>query len=164
MKVHILYMVFVFLNWHNAISQNDSYDFKSDIPITMSMTPLIDTSKLESEDTDFDILRFGDEHYNFKVLAHTIKNYSFGIVHRLDDGLPVYINMPFFRSLSFFDVNWNYEHKNLIFSVALNNILNFSSAKLEIEPSIERPSLVLEEIYFNQEATSMIQASIKYRF
>jgi hypothetical protein len=164
MKVQILNIVFILLISLEAIAQEAPYEFDSEFPITMSMTPMIDKLELANEEKGFEMLADGNEEYNLNFLSHKIKNFSYGIAIRLEDGLPLYGSMAFLRDVSFFDVSWNYELENINFSISIFNMLNFGGSILELEPYLERQSLVAEEIYFNQEATSMIQASIQYRF
>lgn len=164
MKVQVLHLVLICFISFDVISQNGTYDFETEIPITMSMTPLIDTSKSISEENGFDMLTISDDEYKVNFLSHAIKKFSYGIAIRLEDGLPIYDSVAFFRELSFFDVSLNYEHHDFNFSVSMSNLLNFTAAIIELEPYLERPSLVAEEIYFNHEPTSMIQASVQYKF
>ena len=164
MKVHILYIVIILFITLDAVSQEASYEFETEFPITMAMTPIMDKLEFANDEKEFVMCEVGNDVYTLNFLSHTIKNFSYGIAARLEDGLPLYGEMAFLRDVSFFDVRWNYELKHINFSLSVSNILNFRNSILELEPSLERQSLVAEEIYFNQEATSMIQASIQYRF
>ncbi len=163
MKVNVLHIVLIFLINLEVSSQTVPYDFETEYPITMSMTPLIGKSGKEAESNKFEMASIGNE-YNFNFLTHAIKNFSYGLALRLEDGLPLNSDMTFLKEVSFFDVCWNYEYEKFNFSVSISNILNFGDSVIEFEPSLERASLVAEEVYFNQEATSMIQLSVQYRF
>ncbi|MEZ4792479.1 MAG: hypothetical protein R2783_03135 [Gelidibacter sp.] len=147
--------------------QSQPYAMESEFPITMSMTPLMNSDRTIIErESKFTVtaFAFNEVEYTLDLFCHKAQKFTYGISMRMEDGLPINKTMKFFRELSFVDIRWDYNLKDFNFSLLVSTLMNFSYSIIEIEPYLDRRSLVAEEVYFNHEPTSFVNLSVQYRF